>query len=153
MTMRRTLPSVELLPTEADLARKVGLACQPASALLERIRKRQHAPTKKDQPATPGTIGYRGVPEAVWNFHIGSYQVCERWLKDRTLTANEIDHYQKIFLALAETIRLMKEIDEVSDAYGGWPGAFQKGAERQHSRDFEVRMVAEPKRKYGGRKT
>ena len=29
--------------------------------------------------------------------------------------------------ALAETIRLMKEIDEVIDAHGGWPGAFQGG--------------------------
>ena len=29
------------------------------------------------------TRGFRGVPEAVWNFHIGDYQVCEKWLKDR----------------------------------------------------------------------
>ena len=28
-------------------------------------------------------MGFRGVSEAVWNFHIGSYQVCEKWLKDR----------------------------------------------------------------------
>jgi hypothetical protein len=27
--------------------------------------------------------GFRGVREAVWNFHIGGYQVCEKWLKDR----------------------------------------------------------------------
>jgi hypothetical protein len=31
----------------------------------------------------PGTVGFRSVPEAVWNFHIGGYQVCEKWLKDR----------------------------------------------------------------------
>ncbi len=29
------------------------------------------------------TRGFRGVPEEAWNFHIGSYQVCEKWLKDR----------------------------------------------------------------------
>ncbi len=23
------------------------------------------------------------VPAEVWNFHIGGYQVCEKWLKDR----------------------------------------------------------------------
>ncbi len=28
-------------------------------------------------------------------------------------------------LALAETIRLMGEIDEVIEQHGGWPGAFQ----------------------------
>jgi len=73
------------------------------------------------------TEGFRGVPEAVWNFHIGGYQVCEKWLKDRrgrTLSADDIAHYHKIVVALHETIRLMKEIDEVIDHHGGWPGAF-----------------------------
>ncbi len=91
------------------------------------------AATKKGQPATPGTTGFRGVPEEVWNFHIGGYQVCEKWLKDRkgrTLSKDDITHYQKIVVALAETIRLMKEIDEVIEAHGGWPGAFQTAAEK-----------------------
>jgi predicted helicase len=77
---------------------------------------------------TAGTSGFRGVPEAVWNFHIGGYQVCEKWLKDRkgrTLTDEDIAHYHKIVIALTETIRLMAEIDEVIEAHGGWPGAFQ----------------------------
>ena len=26
---------------------------------------------------------FEGVPPEVWNFHIGGYQVCEKWLKDR----------------------------------------------------------------------
>jgi predicted helicase len=39
--------------------------------------------TRKGHIATPGTIGFRGVPEAVWDFHIGGYRVCEKWLKDR----------------------------------------------------------------------
>ena len=76
---------------------------------------------------TAGTSGFRGVPEAVWNFHIGGYQVCEKWLKDRkgrTLSADDIAHYQKVVVAISETIRLMGEIDEVIDEHGGWPGAF-----------------------------
>ena len=88
------------------------------------------AATKKGQSATPGTIGFRGVPEAVWNFHIGGYQVCEKWLKDRkgrTLSKDDIAHYQKIVVALNETIRLMQEIDVVIEQHGGWPGAFQTG--------------------------
>ncbi len=28
--------------------------------------------------------GFIGVPEEVWNFYVGSYQVCHKWLKDRT---------------------------------------------------------------------
>ena len=30
-----------------------------------------------------GTIGFFGVSEEVWDFHIGGYQVCHKWLKDR----------------------------------------------------------------------
>lgn len=82
---------------------------------------------KKDQPATPGTIGFRGVPEDVWNFHVGGYQVCEKWLKDRkgrVLSDEDIAHYQRVVVALSETIRLMLEIDGVIEEHGGWPGAF-----------------------------
>jgi len=73
---------------------------------------------------------FDGVPEEVWNFHIGGYQVCRKWLYDRrgkkgvpgrTLTADDIAHYQRFVVALQETIRLMEEIDEVIEAHGGWP--------------------------------
>lgn len=77
--------------------------------------------------------GFKGVREEVWNFHIGGYQVCEKWLKDRkgrTLSKDDVKHYQKIVVALSETIRSMKEIDKVIEEYGGWPGAFQSKAVR-----------------------
>jgi predicted helicase len=73
------------------------------------------------------TKGFIGVSEAVWEFHIGGYQVCEKWLKDRkgrTLSRDDMAHYQKIVIALSETIRLMTEIDKVIEAHGGWPDAF-----------------------------
>ena len=59
---------------------------------------------------------FEGVPPEVWEFHIGGYQVCQKWLKDRkgrTLTYDERIHYQKIVVALKETIRIMAEIDGV----------------------------------------
>jgi hypothetical protein len=74
------------------------------------------------------TTSFKGVRAEVWNFHVGGYQVCEKWLKyrkGRTLSRDDIAHYQKVVVALAETIRLMKAIDETIDRYGGWPGAFQ----------------------------
>lgn len=73
---------------------------------------------------------FDGIPEEVWNFHIGGYQVLYKWLYDRrgkkgvpgrTLTEEDIAHYQRIVVALKETIRLMEEIDEVIDGHGGWP--------------------------------
>ena len=64
---------------------------------------------------------FEGVSPEVWNFHIGGYQVCHKWLKDRkgrTLSYNELTHYQKVVVALKETIRLMEEIDGLIP---GWP--------------------------------
>jgi len=64
---------------------------------------------------------FGGIPEEVWNFKVGGYQVCEKWLKDRkgrVLSGEEIHHYQRVVVALRETIRLMKEVDEVIP---GWP--------------------------------
>ena len=78
----------------------------------------------------PGTMGFRGVPEEVWDLQIGGYQVCHKWLKDRkgrTLSAEDIAHYQRIVVALNETIHTMAGIDEVIEAHGGWPDAFLTG--------------------------
>ncbi|NWJ96361.1 MAG: N-6 DNA methylase [Chloroflexi bacterium] len=67
---------------------------------------------------------FEGVPPEVWEFHIGGYQVCEKWLKDRkgrTLGFDDLKHYQQIVAALAETIKLMTEVDSTIEEYGGWP--------------------------------
>ncbi len=71
--------------------------------------------------ATRPAQRFDGVPPEVWEFHVGGYQVCEKWLKDRRsrrLSYEDLTHYQRIVVALKETIRLMKEIDE---AIPGWP--------------------------------
>ena len=75
-----------------------------------------------------GRFGFHGVPADVWHFQVGGYQVCHKWLKDRkgrTLSDEDIAHYQKIVVALNETIRIMAEIDNVIEAHGGWPDAFE----------------------------
>jgi predicted helicase len=67
---------------------------------------------------------FDGVPKEVWEFHVGGYQVCAKWLKDRKgrkLTYDDLTHYQQIVSALAETIVLMENIDAAITASGGWP--------------------------------
>ena len=67
---------------------------------------------------------FQQVPEDVWNFQIGGYQVCAKWLKDRRgrqLSAEDIAHYLKILSALTATIELMGKVDESIQAHGGWP--------------------------------
>ncbi len=58
---------------------------------------------------------FEGISEEVWEFRIGGYQPLDKWLRDRrgrTLSFYDLDHYRRIVAALAETIRLMEEVDE-----------------------------------------
>jgi len=58
---------------------------------------------------------FEGVPQIAWEFYIGGYQPAQKWLKDRrtrTLSYDDISHYQKIIVALTETDRIMEEIDK-----------------------------------------
>lgn len=57
---------------------------------------------------------FGNVPEIAWNFYIGGYQPAQKWLKDRkrrTLTNEDLEHYQKIIIVLNETEKMMREID------------------------------------------
>lgn len=64
---------------------------------------------------------FGNVPEVAWNFYIGGYQPAQKWLKDRKgriLTNEDIEHYQKIIVALVETDKIMKKIDEIKITEG-----------------------------------
>jgi len=64
---------------------------------------------------------FEGVPEGVWGFRVGGYQVLDKWLKDRkgrALSFGDVRHYQRVVVALSETRRLMREVDETIP---GWP--------------------------------
>jgi predicted helicase len=61
---------------------------------------------------------FEGVFPEVWGFKIGGYQVLDKWLKDRkkangSLSFDEVLHYQRIVIAMKETMQIMAEIDEV----------------------------------------
>ena len=59
---------------------------------------------------------FTDVPVAVWEYEIGAYQVCEKWLKDRkgeVLRHAEVRQYRSILVAIAETLRVVETIDSV----------------------------------------
>ncbi len=59
---------------------------------------------------------FTDVSEDVWEYEIGAYQVCEKWLKDRkgkVLRHEDVRQYRAILVAIAETLAVMGEIDEV----------------------------------------
>ena len=65
------------------------------------------------------TQSFKPVPQAVWDFNIGGYQVLDKYLKSRkgrVLSLDEIDHVGAIADSLALTIEQMAKIDEVYKA-------------------------------------
>ena len=56
------------------------------------------------------------VPNEVWEYRIGGYQVCEKWLKDRRrrcLSLDEVRTYCRLVTALQRTLDLQGEIGPV----------------------------------------
>jgi hypothetical protein len=59
---------------------------------------------------------FEGVEENIWQYYIGGYQVCNKWLKNRkgkVLSLDDIKHYCKIATAIKHTINIQKNIDEI----------------------------------------
>ena len=56
---------------------------------------------------------FADAPPVSWDFYIGGYQPAQKWLKDRkgrALSFEDVKHYQRILKILAETDRIMEEI-------------------------------------------
>ena len=59
---------------------------------------------------------FENIPKQIWDFHVGGYQVLEKWLKSRkgrTLEGSDIEQFLKIVEIIRETLSLMQEIDTV----------------------------------------
>lgn len=57
---------------------------------------------------------FENVPPDVWNFCVGNYCVCQRWLEARegtTLDRQSIQDYQRLVILISETIELMNNVD------------------------------------------
>jgi hypothetical protein len=66
---------------------------------------------------------FTDIPSAVWNAHIGAYQVCAKWLKDRRgriLSRHDIADYGKILHALATTLTIATASAAAFTRHGGW---------------------------------
>ncbi len=62
------------------------------------------------------TQHFDGITKNVWEFKIGSYQVLDKWLKERNgrkLTSNEVEHFIKTVKVLDETLHIMVKIDKI----------------------------------------
>ncbi|MDM8558971.1 type ISP restriction/modification enzyme [Candidatus Parabeggiatoa sp. HSG14] len=92
---------------EADIETKSSYPIE-GDNIVEKI-------TYKDEKVYINKTQYfDNVKENIWQFHIGGYQVCQKWLKDRKgkeLSYDDCNHYLYILAALEQTIDLMEKID------------------------------------------
>lgn len=57
---------------------------------------------------------FEGVAPEVWNYHIGGYQVLQKYLKDRKgRNMDDAPRYCRIVTALSKTIEIQKETDKI----------------------------------------
>ena len=76
--------------------------------------------------------GFRGVSPQVWQIQVGGYQVLHKWLDDRrkagrSLSDDDIAHWQRIYAALHATQGLIQQVDSVVERHGGWPSGPGEG--------------------------
>ncbi len=107
----RELHLMHNLPQKLDVSFDI-----PGSGVVEQIRP---IPNKDDGYSYSIYINdsqfFSGVPTEAWNMYIGGYQPAQKWLKDRkgrTLSSDEIKHYEKIIYVLTETKRIMDSMDD-----------------------------------------
>jgi len=100
---------------------------QVGGNIVQRRGTKSEPMYKVPTPQAPGRVYindsqyFNDVPPEVWEFHVGGYQVCAKWLKDRrgrVLSYDDIEHYRKMTEAIRQTLRLMEEIDL---AIPSWP--------------------------------
>ena len=92
--------------------------------LIEKITYTEPTPNQNGRVYINKIQYIDNVFPEIYNFYIGGYQVCNKWLKDRKdreLTDDDFEHYSQIVAILQRTIELMTNIDQTIANYGGFP--------------------------------
>lgn len=57
---------------------------------------------------------FENITQKVWEYEIGTYQICEKWLQDRKgreLSLSDAKLYRKVVKAIEQTMKIQEEID------------------------------------------
>ena len=115
------LVQIHLMKTQLDEI--VGFPIE-GDNIIEKITYTEPTEKQNGRVYINKTQYINNVPSEIYNFYIGGYQVCHKWLKDRKdrkFTYDDFDHYSQIVAILQRTIELMKNIDQTIENYGGFP--------------------------------
>lgn len=107
----------------AKFAEKIGVAFKSSvdipvcdSMEANSVTGKSACPTLSGKVFINPTQYFDNIPEISWNFFIGGYRPAQKWLKERkgrTLSYDDIIHYQKIIVALKRTAEVMEEINGI----------------------------------------
>jgi hypothetical protein len=104
---------VELhLLSSSELSNPISKFRGQGSSVVEKVR---YDPEKRRVYINNDNY-FDNVEQEVYNYQIGAYQVCDKWLKDRkgrTLSLSETIQYSKIVTAISKTIQLQTQIDSL----------------------------------------
>jgi predicted helicase len=92
--------------------------------MIEKLRYAEPTQTQNGRVYINKTQYIDNVPPDIYNFQIGGYQVCNKWLKDRKgreFTDDDFEHYSQIVVILKRTQELMTRIDQAIEKQGGYP--------------------------------
>jgi len=104
--LRRDVPHE--LPLQKPIAKFQGKSDNRVEK-LQYSEKQNRVYINKDQY-------FEGITKEVWQYQIGGYQACRKWLRDRknrSLSLDDIKHYCRVATALQKTIEIQNEIDVV----------------------------------------
>jgi predicted helicase len=98
---------------------KSSLLSQPEAKYpivgTDKVEKREYQ-EKTGRVFINSQQSFEGIPKEAWEYCIGSYQVLDKWLKDRkgrSLSPDDVEHYLKVITAIKHTINLQHKIDEI----------------------------------------
>ena len=75
---------------------------------------------------------FDAVPLDAWEYTVGAYQVCHKWLDDRRkagreLSDVEVTHFRSIVGACMSLVSSSQAVEEVLTSLGGWEAVFGDG--------------------------
>jgi predicted helicase len=100
------------LLSSSELSNPISKFRGQGSSVVEKVR---YDPEEKRVYINKDNY-FDNVEQEVYNYQIGAYQVCDKWLKDRkgrTLSLSETIQYSKIVTAISKTIQLQTQIDSL----------------------------------------
>jgi len=62
---------------------------------------------------------FTAVSEEIWNYKIGGFRICEKWLKERRgriLSFEESELFKQIILSITLTIKIQNDIDKLYES-------------------------------------